>query len=165
MSILHTAITASHQRAPKGVCEFYGRKELMLSCWHHKKAIYGGDKGSVLGCCAVQYLSVNTSELMVWLWPDTAGARGLSAVAARCQTHSLAALFTLILQHYREFIDITHQMTNRESYIGAVLKRRHCVYPKVLYAQCGFFLDYFLHIQKKFSTICKTIQMSGFCKH
>ena len=74
---------------------------------HHKKAIYGGDKGSVLG-----------------------------------------AVFTLILPHYREFIDITHQMTNRESYIGAVLKRRHCVYPKVLYAQCGIFLDYFLHIQK-----------------
>ena len=91
------------------------------------------------------YQSIS-AELMVWL--DTAGARGLSAVAAWCQTHSLAALFTLILPHYREFIDITHQMTNRESYIGAVLKRRLCVYPKVLYAQCGIFLDYFLHIQK-----------------
>ena len=42
---------------------FYGRKELMLSCWHHKKAIYWGDKGSVLGCCAALYLSVNFSRI------------------------------------------------------------------------------------------------------
>ena len=70
----------------------------------------------VASLCAVLcsiYQSIS-AELMVWL--HTAGARGLAAVAARCQTQSLAALFTLILPHTENFqISLISQMTNREA--------------------------------------------------
>ena len=83
----------------------------------------------VASLCAVLcsiYQSIS-AELMVWL--HTAGARGLAAVAARCQTQSLAALFTPILPLYREFLSSDDEQNRM---IGAVLKRRLCVYPKVL---------------------------------